>query len=59
MSNPAGLSTFAACTGHQDCQGPRLVEDHDAVCPFGNGDDCDNETCFRGCPHCTTEGALN
>jgi hypothetical protein len=54
-----GPDTYAVCTGHPDCKGIQLIEDHDAECPDGSGEDCDNDTCYRGCPHCTTEGELN
>lgn len=54
-----GAPTFAICTGHPDCEGESLIENHDTECPDGNGDDCENDTCWRGCPYCTTEDALN
>lgn len=56
---PLGQPTFAVCTGHPQCEGVSLIPDHDDHCPFDGGDDCDNETCFRGCRYCTTEGGLN
>lgn len=45
------------CTQDPRCQGPRLIDNHKALCPFENGDDCDNDQCWIGCPYCSTESA--
>lgn len=43
------------CTQHPQCAGPKLIANHDTECPFGGGDDCDNDQCWVGCPHCSSE----
>lgn len=45
------------CTQDQRCQGPKLIADHARMCPFGGGDNCDNDQCWLGCPYCSSEAA--
>jgi hypothetical protein len=57
--NLVGEASWSVCTGHPDCEGERLMDNHDAECPFDSGEDCDNDTCWRGCKHCVMQGELN
>ena len=52
-------SELKGCTQHPQCQGPRLIPHHEIDCPFGAGDDCDNDQCWLGCPYCTSERERN
>lgn len=48
---------YLRCSHHPMCEGPHLREDHDEVC--GDGAECTDEACWRGCPCCITDEDVN
>ena len=45
------------CTQDPRCKGPTLIPNHATECPYGAGDDCDNDQCWLGCQFCSSEAA--
>lgn len=52
------VSAVLECSEHPNCQGPTLIPNHATECPDGNGDDCDNDTCWVPCAYCIDPDAV-